>query len=503
MRVLVRFILISSLLLISQSTLADSDHPLVSAYSGATIYRQSVVNYDEVILPQRKVTTNTPFAGTSIIGKQTGHIYHIEGKHSALHVAENYLDVVKRLKAKLLLVCRSDCGSDFSKKLLRSSHWTKSIFSGMDGFSQGQNEHYYILAQLGNNDAPTYLQWFIKPLYGNKLELGQIITEPQQPQLGLVEINESAITSKPTTSTASADLGPDTAVGGDHPLISRYAGARLTDRTDTEYTEVLLATGIADENKQVPHLTLAGKSTLLHYNASKDQSTLQIFRNYQQALQDAGFNILFSCGHKNCGNEQLKQLWKSSPDRHRFKGYLSNSIYVQDDYRMLTAHKVLNEQQLYLSIYILKNNEFVNVDISHDILEVSDLGTSRVNIDNNYLQNELSRNGKVVLHGLHFASDSAQLLPESKDALTVILSYLKQHPEQNFYVVGHTDNTGNHDHNMQLAHNRATSVVNELKKQDIAAQRLLAAGVGPMSPIQHNNSVQSKASNRRVELVLR
>lgn len=500
---IIRTLLLSSLLLMSLAALADSDHPLVSAYPEASIYSQSVVNYAEVILPQHKVTTDTPFAGISVIGKQTGHIYNIKGNHSALHVAENYLDVVKRLKAKLLLVCRSDCGFDFSKKLLRSSHWTKSIFSGMQNFSQGQDEHYYILAQLGDDAAPTYLQWFIKPLYGNKLELGQIITEPQQLQLGLVKINESAITSKPTASTASKGLGPDSAEGGDHPLISRYAGAKLTHRTDTEFTEVRLATGIADKNKQVPHLTLAGKSTLLHYKASKDQSTLQVFRNYQQALQEAGFTIVFSCEHKSCGDNQLKHLWQGSPDRHRFKGYLSNSTNADDDYRMLTAHKEVNGKDTYLSIYVLKNSEHSNVDIAHDIVELSSMKTDRVSIDSTYLQNQLMENGKVVLHGLHFASDSAQLLPESTDALTVILSYLKQHPKQSFYVVGHTDNTGSHEHNMQLSDARATSVVNELKKQGITAERLFAAGVGPMSPLQKNNTEQHKANNRRVELVLR
>lgn len=498
-----RFLMTALLLLTSTVSLANTDHPLVAAYPSATINRHAVTNYAEIALPLNKVTSDTPFSSKPILAKHTGHIYRIESTHSALHIAENYLDVVKRLNGKLLLVCRSDCGRGFSTSLIRSAHWTRSVFSNLDNFSSFDDEHYYVLAQLGPDVQPTYLQWFIKQANTNTVEVGQIISEPQLLQLGLVTISPDALSATPQSSPASASLGPDSAAGSDHPLISRYQGAKLTHRTETEYTEVRLPTGIADANKQVPHLLLAGKSTLLHYETSKDQSTLQVFRNYQQALQNAGFSILFSCEHQSCGNEQRKLMWQDNPDQHRYKGYLSNSTYASDDYRMLTAHKTVNTQDIYLSVYVLKHNEFSNVDIAHDIVELSTMQTNRVTIDTAYLQNELSRSGKVVLHGLHFATDSASLLAESDAALAVITDYLKNHPSQQFYVVGHTDNSGSHSHNMQLSKARATSIKQALEKQGIASDRLLAEGIGAMSPQQHNASSDGKAANRRVELVLR
>ncbi|MEW5681540.1 MAG: OmpA family protein [Pseudomonadota bacterium] len=497
-----RFIFTTLLLLSCNTLLAELNHPLVGAYPNATIKHQTITNYTEIVLPQNKVTSDVPFNPKHIIGKQTGHIYSIKGEHSPLHIAENYLDVVNRLNAKLLLVCRSDCGRGFSKRLIRDTRWTSSVFGNLDDFSSFDDEHYYILAQLGPDEHPTYLQWFIKQTNSDTVEVGQIISEPQQLQLGLVAISQEALSATPVENSANS-LGADKVAGSDHPLISRYVGAKLTHRTDTEYTEVRLPTGIADANKKVPHLALAGKSTLLHYEASKTQSTLQVFRNYQQALKDAGFNILFSCEHQSCGDEQRKLMWRDSPDRHRFKGYLSNSTYARDDYRMLTAHKTVNSQDIYLSVYVLKSDEYANVDIAHDIVELSTLQTDRVTIDTAYLQNELGRSGKVVLHGLHFATDSASLLAESDTALAVITDYLRHHPGQQFYVVGHTDNSGSHNHNMQLSKARANSVLQALIKQGIHAERLLAEGVGAMSPQQHNASNDGKAANRRVELVLR
>ncbi len=498
-----RYLIMCLLSAASFIAMAASDHPLVSAYQGAKIQRHAVSNYTGVLIPHNKLTQGEQFHGVKVIGKQTGHIYRIEGDHSALHIAENYLDVVKRLNATLLLLCRSDCGAGFSNALVRQAHWTRSVFSDLDNFSGFNEEHYYILARLGPDEHPTYLQWLIKAEHGNRVTVGQIITEPQILQLGLVDISTKAVLSQPEPAPVSAPAGADQATGGDHPLISRYQGARLTQRTETEFTEVRLATGIADENNQVPQLRLSGKSTLLHYEAGKDQSTLQVFRNYQQALQNAGFNLLFSCEHQACGNGQQARLWQGSPDRHRFKGYLSNSVSARDDYRMLTAHKTLNGQDIYLSVFVLKHNEHTNVDIAHDIVEVTSMQTNRVSIDTEYIQNELARSGKVVLHGLHFATDSAELLAESAPALEVIINYIRQHPQQQFYVVGHTDNSGSHSHNMQLSKARAGSILQALQKQGISADRLLAEGVGAMSPQQYNGSSEGKAANRRVELVLR
>lgn len=77
-----------------------------------------------------------------------------------------------------------------------------------------------------------------------------------------------------------------------------------------------------------------------------------------------------------------------------------------------------------------------------------------------------------------------------------ILPLLKLH------VVGHTDNVGDLDYNLKLSKARAEAVVNELvSKHKIAADRLKAHGVGPLSPVSSNDSEEGRALNRRVELV--
>ena len=69
---------------------AETDHPLVAAYPNATIKRQAISNYAEVLIPRAKLVKGEQFDAFSVVGKQTGHIYRVEGQDSALQIAENY-----------------------------------------------------------------------------------------------------------------------------------------------------------------------------------------------------------------------------------------------------------------------------------------------------------------------------------------------------------------------------------------------------------------------------
>ena len=70
------------------------------------------------------------------------------------------------------------------------------------------------------------------------------------------------------------------------------------------------------------------------------------------------------------------------------------------------------------------------------------------------------------------------------------------------HVVGHTDNVGGMDANMELSRDRAEAVVQALvKDHGVAVSRLNAYGDGPYAPVASNDTDEGKAKNRRVELV--
>jgi outer membrane protein OmpA-like peptidoglycan-associated protein len=110
--------------------------------------------------------------------------------------------------------------------------------------------------------------------------------------------------------------------------------------------------------------------------------------------------------------------------------------------------------------------------------------------------------GKVALYGLYFDTDKDTVKAESQPTLAEIAKLLKSEPSLRLHVVGHTDNQGKLDYNLDLSHRRAVSVVGELTRMfGVTANRLDAFGCGVYSPVASNESEEGRAKNRRVELV--
>jgi outer membrane protein OmpA-like peptidoglycan-associated protein len=74
--------------------------------------------------------------------------------------------------------------------------------------------------------------------------------------------------------------------------------------------------------------------------------------------------------------------------------------------------------------------------------------------------------------------------------------------EQPIVVYGYTDNVGALDMNNTLSQNRASAVRDYLVTKGIPQDLITAQGKGPSDPVSDNTSVEGRATNRRVELVV-
>ena len=106
----------------------------------------------------------------------------------------------------------------------------------------------------------------------------------------------------------------------------------------------------------------------------------------------------------------------------------------------------------------------------------------------------------VVPGAISFATNSAQLTPNFYASLNQVAGSLKEFPDSNVQIVGHTDSTGPAAYNQQLSVNRANAVVVYLTAQGIDAQRMQALGMGPSQPVADNKTAEGRAQNRRVEI---
>ncbi len=91
------------------------------------------------------------------------------------------------------------------------------------------------------------------------------------------------------------------------------------------------------------------------------------------------------------------------------------------------------------------------------------------------------------------------LTNKSKSLLDKIIMIIKQNPDFNLEIAGHTDSDGTRKHNIILSQKRAESVKEYMLLKGISKDRLRAVGYGESQPLVPNNSRKNKQINRRVE----
>jgi len=109
---------------------------------------------------------------------------------------------------------------------------------------------------------------------------------------------------------------------------------------------------------------------------------------------------------------------------------------------------------------------------------------------------------RLTIRDLHFVADSAELLPAEKPRLDLLANALKQIPGRTFLVEGHTAATGRPAGELELSVDRAKSIVDELVKLGIAADRFIYKGWGGTRPVGDNSNDAGRSANRRVEITI-
>lgn len=112
---------------------------------------------------------------------------------------------------------------------------------------------------------------------------------------------------------------------------------------------------------------------------------------------------------------------------------------------------------------------------------------------------EVQDKGLGVLEGIEFAHDSSEILDVGKPVLDAAIEALGKYPDIRIEIVGHTDNTGTPEHNLELSKQRADAVRDYLVEGGIDADRLETRGAGQTDPRAPNTSEEGRARNRRTE----
>ncbi len=115
---------------------------------------------------------------------------------------------------------------------------------------------------------------------------------------------------------------------------------------------------------------------------------------------------------------------------------------------------------------------------------------------------ETDRGIEMTVGDVLFDPGQATLKPGALPALARLGSFLRDHPDRQVLIEGHTDSTGTPDYNLRLSLARADAVSETLVAQGVDGSRISPRGFGEATPVASNETAAGRLQNRRVEIVV-
>lgn len=152
----------------------------------------------------------------------------------------------------------------------------------------------------------------------------------------------------------------------------------------------------------------------------------------------------------------------------------------------------------------------------HGLLKLGDLNMIQKQIEEKFeglerpddVQTEITERGLVVhiMESALFKEGSAKLEPKAMEVLDIIWEKIAPMPNH-VRIEGHTDdrtiNTVLFPSNWELSTTRATQVVRYfIDNYGMKPDKISALGYGEFRPVRPNNSIENRAKNRRVDIVI-
>ena len=293
--------------------------------------------------------------------------------------------------------------------------------------------------------------------------------------------------------------------------VKRYTGSEIIGYHAPKFDEFLLPLGPPTQLAPPAYaksLKTDGLISRYTYLAPAGRSPAELFRNYQLEFQRLGLTPLYEkgAGQRGWFGPTLNQ----AADEDQVGQILA---YNENQERVLVA-KSKGAKPTYYYIFVTSYKDGVIPErLQHSVAKESALAeliviAPQAMEENMTLLNAadmskaLADSGKVALYGINFDTDKDTLRPDSEPTLKEIGKLMADDPRLKVHVVGHTDNQGKPDYNLDLSRRRAATVARELtSRYGIAANRMDAFGCGPYAPAASNDSEEDRAKNRRVELV--
>ncbi|GAA0539858.1 OmpA family protein [Chitinophaga japonensis] len=268
---------------------------------------------------------------------------------------------------------------------------------------------------------------------------------------------------------------------GAFPYFSTPEGFRYQVEEDKEFHRIYHFV----DNKLVPVEGRTFTAYIFHDEAKRKEFEPLLFeRNYDNLIKSLG-GVLVAEGH--IPPSELERL-----GRDELYKYHGPADIWNDDVKTYVIRKPGAE------IWVQTSHNTAGGSIV--VSQKGEMKQTASIIRADEMKQELDSKGHIALY-INFDTDKADIKSESQPVMDEIYKLLSDNGDLKISIEGHTDNTGNAAHNMELSEQRAAAVKNALTGKGIAANRLESKGLGQTQPLADNGTEDGKAKNRRVELV--
>ena len=294
----------------------------------------------------------------------------------------------------------------------------------------------------------------------------------------------------------AADLPGST----DNTFIKRFEGAEIVAYKARNYDQLSFF-----EKDPAKMVIREGRMVRILFRVAPDKtSSLEVFRNYEEELKAKGFDLIHSGSMEQLGIS--KDVVQVEVQQGGFVADMWSGAF-QNAYDIYAVkHDPAGDIHLRVSVFeMAQGRGGLNpgeVGILVDSLQIKAVTNKMVDGTAGDMAKQIAATGSVLLYGIYFDNDQADLKPQSKPTLDEVGKLMTGDPALKFKVVGHTDSLGTPEHNLDLSTRRAQAVTGALVHDyNIAAERLTPIGAGATQPVASNDTEEGRAKNRRVELV--
>jgi OmpA-OmpF porin, OOP family len=306
-------------------------------------------------------------------------------------------------------------------------------------------------------------------------------------------------------------LAADLPGAKDPPNMKRYEGSEIIGYRAPKFDEFILPLGPPTQFVPPTYAksqNVEGLVSRYTYVAPTGRTTAEILRNYKTEFQRLGIETLYEKSTNERG--WFGPTFEQIADEDGLKQILA---YNEADERVIVGKsKEANPTYYYIFVTsyrdgVIPEKLYGTITKGRALAEIVLVAAEQMEqkmtfVNADEMSKSLAASGRVALYGVYFDTDKDVVRADSEQTMQEIAKLLKSQPQLKVHVVGHTDNQGSAEHNLDLSRRRAANVVKELtSKHAIPANRLDSFGSGWYSPVASNDAEDGRSKNRRVELV--